>query len=49
MEILVALLVVLLLFAVLPTWRYSRRWGYYPFGGLLTLAIILLLLLFYLL
>lgn len=48
MEILVALLVVLLLLAVLPTWRYSRGWGYYPFGGLLALAIIILLL-FYLL
>ncbi len=48
MEILVVLLIVLLLLAVLPTWPYSRRWGYYPFGGLLTLAIILLIL-FYLL
>lgn len=32
MEILVVLLVVLLLLAVLPSWPYSRRWVYYPFG-----------------
>ncbi len=48
MEILVVLLVVLLLLAVVPAWPYSRGWGYYPFGGLLVLALVLLIL-FYLL
>ncbi|MFN2556315.1 MAG: DUF3309 family protein [Nitriliruptorales bacterium] len=48
MEIVVVLLIVLLLLAALPAWPYSRGWGYYPFGGLLTLALVLLIL-FYLL
>jgi hypothetical protein len=40
------LLVVLLLLLVgaLPTWPYSRDWGYYPGGGLGLLLIILLIL-----
>jgi MFS superfamily sulfate permease-like transporter len=33
MMLLILLLVVLLL-AVTPRWPYSRRWGYYPSGGL---------------
>jgi len=38
------LLVVLLLLVVgaLPSWPYSRSWGYYPSGGLGLLLIILL-------
>jgi hypothetical protein len=42
------LLVILLLMALgaLPTWPYSRSWGYYPSGGVtLVLVIVLLLLL----
>jgi hypothetical protein len=42
------LLVVLLIMAVssLPTWPYSRSWGYYPSGGLgLALLVVLLLVL----
>ena len=42
------LIIVLLLFVIgaLPTWPYSRRWGYYPSGGIgLVLLIILILLL----
>jgi hypothetical protein len=42
---LVLLLVILLLFAVLPTWPYSRGWGYYPSGGLGLVLLVLLLLL----
>ncbi len=40
------LLVVLVLFVVgvLPTWRHSSNWGYYPSGGL-GLALLILLVL----
>lgn len=43
--ILLIVLVVLLL-AALPTWPYSRNWGYAPGGiiGLLLLVVIILLL-----
>ena len=39
------LLVILLLLVVgaLPSWPYSRDWGYYPSGGLGLLLIILLI------
>jgi hypothetical protein len=40
------LLLVILLFLVvgaLPSWPYSRDWGYYPSGGLGLLLIILLI------
>ena len=41
------LLIILLLVALgaLPTWPYSRSWGYYPSGGLGLLLVILLILL----
>jgi hypothetical protein len=44
---LIILLVVLLLLSMgaLPTWPYSRSWGYYPSGGLGLVVIILLVLL----
>jgi len=43
--ILIILLVLLLLGAV-PVWPYSRRWGYWPSGGLgLILLIVLILVL----
>ena len=36
----------LLLLGALPTWPYSRGWGYYPSGGLgLVLIIVLILVL----
>ena len=37
-------LLVLLLLGALPTWPYSRSWGYYPSGGLGLVVIILLVL-----
>lgn len=43
---LLILLVVLLILAMgsLPSWPYSRGWGYYPSGGLgLVLLIVLIL------
>ena len=38
------LLVILVLGALasLPTWPYSRRWSYYPSGGLALVVIVLL-------
>jgi hypothetical protein len=41
--ILVIVLVILLIGAV-PAWPYSRRWGYYPSGGLGTILLIVLIL-----
>src|SRR5690606_37295472 len=42
--LLLIIVLVLLIFA-LPTWPYSRGWGYYPSGGLGLILIILLVLL----
>ncbi len=42
--ILVVILILLLLGA-LPTWPYSRNWGYYPGGGVGLLLVILIVLL----
>jgi hypothetical protein len=42
MEILLLILLILLI-AVVPAWPYSRRWGYYPSGGLGLVLLILLL------
>jgi hypothetical protein len=41
------LLIILLLMALgaLPTWPYSRGWGYYPSGGLSLVLVILIVLL----
>ncbi|HEX8175169.1 MAG TPA: DUF3309 family protein [Pyrinomonadaceae bacterium] len=46
--ILIIVLILLLLGAV-PSWPYSRGWGYYPSGllGLILLIVIILLLLGY--
>jgi hypothetical protein len=44
--LLLLIILVILLVGALPTWGYSRGWGYYPSGGLgLILVIILILLL----
>jgi hypothetical protein len=36
---------VLLLLGALPTWPYSRSWGYYPSGGLGLIVIVVIVLL----
>ena len=44
---LVLILVIVLIFAVvgtIPTWSYSRSWGYWP-GGILGIFLVVLLLL----
>ena len=38
------IVLILLLVGALPTWPYSRSWGYYPTGGLGTVLLILLIL-----
>lgn len=39
------IILIVLLLAVLPSWPYSRGWGYYPSGGLGLIVLILLVLL----
>jgi Protein of unknown function (DUF3309) len=39
------IILILLLIGALPTWPYSRGWGYYPTGGLGLILIIVLILL----
>jgi hypothetical protein len=40
------IILILALIGALPTWPYSRSWGYYPGGGLgLILLIVIILLL----
>jgi hypothetical protein len=47
METILLIVLIIVIIYVLPTWPYSRGWGYYPSGGLgLVLLIIVLLLLF---
>jgi membrane protein YdbS with pleckstrin-like domain len=44
MSTILLIVVILLLIGALPSWPYSRGWGYYPSGGLgLILAIVLIL------
>jgi len=38
------ILVILLLLGSMPTWPYSRTWGYYPTGGLGLVLVILIVL-----
>jgi hypothetical protein len=40
------ILLILLLVGALPTWPYSGGWGYYPSGGLGSVLIVLLVLVF---
>ena len=37
-------LLILMLIGALPNWPHSKRWGYYPSGGLGLVAVILLIL-----
>ena len=39
------IVVVLMLLGTIPTWPHSRRWGYYPSGGLGLILLILIILL----
>jgi len=44
MSTILLVLLILLLIGALPTWPYSRSWGYYPSGGLGLIVLILLVL-----
>ncbi len=44
MGIILLIVIVLLLVGGLPTWGYSRKWGYGPSGALGTVLVILLIL-----
>src|ERR1700746_4057929 len=44
MSTILLVILVLLLIGALPTWPYSRGWGYYPSGGLGLVVLILLVL-----
>jgi hypothetical protein len=39
------IILILMLVGALPTWPHSKRWGYYPSGGLGLVVLILLILL----
>jgi hypothetical protein len=44
LEILIIAFLILILVGAVPIWPHSRRWGYYPSGGLgLILALIVIL------
>jgi hypothetical protein len=44
---LLVVLLVILLIGALPSWPYSRGWGYYPSGGLGLIVLILVILLLF--
>ncbi len=43
--LLLLIILIILLFATVPAWPYSRSWGYYPSGGLGLVVLILVILL----
>ena len=44
MGLIILIVLIFLLLGALPTWPYSRNWGYYPSGGLGLVVVILLIL-----
>jgi hypothetical protein len=42
--LILVIVLVLLLIGTIPTWSYSRGWGYYPGGTLFLILIIILIL-----
>jgi hypothetical protein len=45
LSLLLLIVLVLLVVGALPTWPYSRSWGYYP-GGILGLVLLVVLVMF---
>ena len=45
MGLVLLIILVLLLLGAVPTWPYSRGWGYWPSGGIGTILLIVLILL----
>jgi hypothetical protein len=44
MSLILLVVLVVILLGALPTWPYSRSWGYYPSGGLGLVVVVLLVL-----
>jgi hypothetical protein len=44
MSLLLLIVLIVVLLAVLPSWPYSRGWGYYP-SGILGLVVVIILIL----
>jgi len=44
MGLILLIVIIVLLLGALPSWPYSRGWGYYPSGGLGLVLIIILIL-----
>jgi Protein of unknown function (DUF3309) len=44
LSLLLLVVLVILLLGALPSWPYSRGWGYYPSGGIGIILVILLIL-----
>jgi hypothetical protein len=45
MGLILFIVLLVLLVGAIPAWPHSRKWGYYPSGGLGLLVIVLLILL----
>ncbi|HEY0765568.1 MAG TPA: DUF3309 family protein [Pyrinomonadaceae bacterium] len=45
MGLILIVVLVLLLIGAVPSWPYSRNWGYWPSGGIGTILLIVLILL----
>ncbi|WP_084162199.1 DUF3309 family protein [Methylocaldum szegediense] len=43
METILLVVLILLIFGLLPTWPYSRGWGYYPSGIIAVILVIVVL------
>jgi hypothetical protein len=45
MGLVLLIILILLLIGAVPSWPYSRNWGYWPSGGLGLIVVIVLILL----
>jgi uncharacterized membrane protein YkgB len=45
MGLIILIVLILLLIGAVPSWPYSRNWGYWPSGGLGVVVVIILILL----
>ncbi|HEX4738888.1 MAG TPA: DUF3309 family protein [Allosphingosinicella sp.] len=44
MGLILLIILIILLVGAMPTWGYSRGWGYYPSGGLGLILLIVIIL-----
>lgn len=45
MSLVLIVVLLIILLGALPTWPYSRSWGYYPFGGVGVVLVVIIILL----